>query len=201
MVRCILFLANIPLISLILAAVCSADEPVPELVRVQLILRGEHFKAADVKPLLEMGERAFPAYEIIIGNPESDPTEVARAFGIIGQVKGSRSRFIDSTVARLADSNRGVRTAALGLLGRIGSERDTAPIIALLSDEDLMVRTAAADTLPKIGGKRDLVAMDAWLKTGASHRNDGNHLLLVKKCRDELEKRLKENPIPKDLKN
>ena len=43
--------------------------------------------------------------------------------------------------------------------------------------------------------------MDAWLRTGTAHRNDRASMQHVKQRRDELAKRLKENPIPKNLKN
>jgi HEAT repeat protein len=96
----------------------------------------------------------------------------------------------------------GVRFRALRLLAEIGSEHDTAAVIPLLSDTDSLIRYTASETLAKIGGRRDLEAMDAWLKNGKNPRpKDTDYPLHVKKCRDELEKRLKDNPIPKDIIN
>jgi len=43
--------------------------------------------------------------------------------------------------------------------------------------------------------------MDIWLCNGVSPRGDKDHVQLVKKCRDELEQRLKEKPAPKVIKN
>jgi hypothetical protein len=73
--------------------------------------------------------------------------------------------------------------------------------VSLLSDEDVIIVNAAATALAKTGGPREVFAMDAWLRGGSAHRDKGNLLIHVKRCRDELEKRLRENPIPKDLRD
>jgi hypothetical protein len=100
----------------------------------------------------------------------------------------------------VTDARSAIRTSAVQLLGAIGNERDTTSIMPFLSDDDAGVRYATAKSLARIGAQRDLEAMDAWLKNG-KHPNDGDYMIHVKKCRDELEKRLKENPLPKGIIN
>ena len=116
--------------------------------------------------------------------------------GLVSGVKADLNRFSDLAVALFTHERPLVRREALKLLGDIGCERDTSPILAMLSDEDNGVRHTAAKILSKIGGKRDLAAMDIWLKTG-NYRDDPFHLRHVRDCRDALEKRLKENPVDK----
>jgi hypothetical protein len=62
------------------------------------------------------------------------------------------------------------------------------------------LRYVTADALAKIGGKRELEALDACLKPG-DNRRDANELQHLKQRRDELEARLKANPVPKHLTN
>jgi hypothetical protein len=113
------------------------------------------------------------------------------------------SHWIQAAVlyaTNLARVRSDARAAAVYFLGKIGDERDSLPLVPLLSDGSNRVRHAAATTLARIGSKRDLEAMDKWLKDG-KHPNDADHMIHVKKCRDELEKRLKENPVPKNIIN
>ncbi len=149
--------------------------------------------------LMELGEDAFPAFELILNDPMTKPKSVSGAMYILAKMKCDRRRFIEPTIARLADTNAGIRSSAAQLLAEIGSERDTAPLLVLLSDEDTGVGSVAAEALAAIGGKRDLLAMDVWLKTSIAHRNEGDYLRRVRERRDALEKRLK--VIPKDLKD
>jgi HEAT repeat protein len=138
-----------------------------------------------------MGEAAFPALEAIIADPKSRSEQVACALIVVRDAKGDRRRFVEPTVQRLADSTSDVRRYAVLALAMIGSDRDTAPVVALLSDEDVSVVYAAAKTLAAIGGRRDVVAMDVWLKTG-NHREARGLRKDVKECRDALQKRLDE---------
>jgi HEAT repeat protein len=153
------------------------------------------------RPLMEMGEDAFPAFEVLLADRETKPHIVRAAIEVLIAIKVDRKRFTDLVGGRLADEDWGVQWKALVLLGQIGSEQDSAPVVALLSAKEINVHYAAADTLSKIGGKRELVAMNAWLKAGGADRKDEDFVWHVKKCRDELEKRLKDKPIPKDLKD
>jgi HEAT repeat protein len=150
--------------------------------------------------LMEMGEDAFPAFEVILADSTTRSKTVSGAMFILSQMKTDRRRFIGVATRRLADTVPFVRMSAVDLLGHIGDERDTAPVASLLSDADLGVRYSAARTLSRIGGKRDLEGMDAQLKTNGPRMKE-NELQHVKKCRDELEKRLKEHPLPKNLIN
>ncbi len=178
-----------------------ASKPDPNLEKVRQLLNGFQFKDEQTRPLFEMGEAAFPIFESILKDPKSESMHVRRVMSLLASMKTDRRRFVEPAVARLLDADEGVRWRAVQLLGEIGSEHDTAPIVAMLSDKETVVHHAAAESLAKIGGKRDLVAMDAWLKTGSGEHRDLESMRHVKECRDKLEKRLKENPIPKDLKN
>lgn len=177
----------------------AEPEQAVSVEKVTLMLRSQHFKEDQRRPLLELGARAFPAYEAILKNPKSDSDHVERVLFILAELKIDRKRLLEPALGRLADADSNVRFRALGFIAQVGSERDTAPIIALLSDDDTVVRRAAARALARIGGSRDVIAMDAWLKSGSAHRKDGDYIRHVKECRDELEKRLKEPP--KDTKN
>jgi hypothetical protein len=189
--------------------ITCAEDPLPsaEEVRRLLMPQGDSGstlvdeKGIPLKkdPLTKHGARLFPIYEEIVSDPKSDPFVLSGAFYAIYAVKADRSRFLESTTKCLAHSEYNVRSAALELMAEIGTERDTAPVVALLSDEDSGVRRKAARTLAKIGGKRDLVAIDVWLSVG-EHYKDREHYRGVEKARAELEKRLKSAAPPKEPK-
>ncbi len=82
-----------------------------------------------------------------------------------------------------------MRVFAVRLLGQIGSERDTPPIVALLSDKDPTISCNAATTLQAIGNHRTLTALDVWLNSG-NHQDNEVLRKHVAKCRDELKQRL-----------
>jgi hypothetical protein len=152
--------------------------------------------------ILERAEPLRVAFEEILADPESDPVTVGCAFSVIRTAKLRGQRFCDLAVSRLRDESDLVREAAVAYLGHHGSPWEARHIASLLSDRDPGVRRNAARTLARIGGYRELEAMDAWLKVGKNpNPRDGDYLILVKKCRGELEQRLKTNPVPKDLIN
>jgi len=179
-----------------------------------------------IADLMALGDGAFPAYEAIIADPKSAPVEVEQAFEMIGRVKTDRRRFVplvvkrlsaadglvlrpdidlrssdrETAAARLASAQTYVRTSAIWLLEVIGDERDAAVLVPLLSDDDRSLRRAAAEALAKIDGRRDLAAIDEWLKAG-KHSDDEYTRPKVQECRDQLQKRLTANPIPKTLTN
>ena len=165
----------------------------PSPAQVRGVLRGRDLDA--VKELFDWGESAFPAYEVILGDPKSTRDQVEGVLCMLAQVKADRSRFLGATVARLADPEWLVRVRAVTLLAEIGGEKDTPPVVALLSDEEESVCFVAAKTLAAIGGKRDLVAMDEWLR-GGNHRDDARLIAHVKRCRDDLEVRLRTGVRP-----
>lgn len=149
--------------------------------------------------VIALGDKAFPAYERILADPKVDNFEVVRIFGILASVnmKGDRSRFLERAVAELASHDGLVRWSAVGLLAKIGSERDTSPIIALLSDDDFTTGIVAAAAVQAIGGPRDLVALDTWLRANSDKRFTPEYRKQyeilrehVTKARDELKQRL-----------
>ncbi len=141
--------------------------------------------------LIRTGEKAFPAYETILSDAKSSEEEVCGVLGALCDVKADRRRFIKPAVSRLTATDSSVRWCAVALLQRIGSVAEASPMIALLSDEDIVVVHFAAKALVAIGGQNELVAMDVWLR-GVSHRDDAQLRQHVKKCRDELKRRLDE---------
>lgn len=149
------------------------------------------------KQLLEMGETAFPAFEVILSDPESDPISMCGLFEILVSMKTGRSRFLEPTLSRLADENAGVRRSAVMLLQFIGSDRDTSPVIALLTDAENMVRGSAAQTLIALGSKRELVSLDILLKSPAVQKESKEVVRNIRACRNKLEARLNEKPSTK----
>lgn len=139
--------------------------------------------------LRRMGDKIFPAFEAILSDPKSKPLHVRRAFGVLCGMQGNRDRFRELAVRRLSDADAWVRGSAAGLLGEIGGEWDTQPVLVLLSDQDNPVVYKAAEALARMGGRRTLAAMDVWLQTG-NHRDDRDLRVHVQKCRDGLQKRL-----------
>ena len=174
--------------SLLLAVGLTGCGPPPreEGPSVRGLLNGVEFKE-DRQRLIEMGEKAFPAYEAILADQKATPEEVARVFGVLCYVQADRCRFLKHALSRLRDADWGVRLSAVHLLREIGNAANGPAVVALLSDR-LEVAYAAAKTLAIIGGPRELEVMDAWLR-GPSQRGDElrQH---VQKCRDALKERL-----------
>jgi hypothetical protein len=178
---------------LLLSVSCAGGRPEPPAAEAEVrrLLQDKEF--SEYQTLLDMGERAFPAFEAILSDPKAKPFEVRGVFSIVGTVKADRRRFVEHAVRRLADADSGVRKSAVWVLERIGTAKEASPVVALLSDENKVTVHYAAKTLAAIGGPREVVAMDAWL-LGASHRGDAHLRQHVKECRDKLQKRLAEDP-------
>jgi HEAT repeat protein len=157
-------------------------------------------KTLEERAIQKYGAKLLPPCLEIVSDPKAGPAFVASVYYFVRAIPADRKQFLSLAIEHLTHQSEFVRRAAVEFVQEVGSERDTGLIVLLLSDEDDLVRRYARETLAKIGGKRDVVAMTIWLKNG-NHRNDGGHVRLVKQARDELEKRLKENPIPKDLKD
>lgn len=140
-----------------------------------------------IRQLVEMGEKVFPAYEAILADTKSRSHEVASVLSLLREVKADRRGFRKYAVARLADARDGVVLNAVQLLEVIGGPAEASPLVALLSDRDLTNSFAAAKALAAIGGPNEVVAMDVWLR-GDSHRGDRQLREDVQKYRDDLKK-------------
>jgi hypothetical protein len=177
-----------------------------EVVSDALDLLGLHCSSGlpqDVETLRTLYHKRdvlLPAFEVILTDPKSDPIKVSYLFHFLAESETSSRRYCKLAAARLSDKERRVRNAALNYLEKYGSSEFTPKVVALLSDNDRQIRFVAARTLASHGAKCDLEAIDAWLKNG-KHPNEKDYIDHVKKCRDELEKRLKEHPVPKNLMN
>ena len=154
------------------------------------LLSGIEFKEQP-PALIKMGDKAFPAYAVILADPKSKPQHISRAMGIIAIVPGDRSRFVEPAVQLLGHHDWLIRLSAAQLVGKIGNVRDVAPVVALLADEKWEVSFAAAKTLAAIGDRRTLTALDVWLNSG-KNRDDAELRKHVAKYRDELKQRLAE---------
>ena len=165
-----------------------------EIKQVRGLLNGCEFKEQRAV-LIKMGNKVYPAFQVILADSNSEPVHIERAMGVIASVSGERGQFIDPAVHYLSDRAWEVRWSAVHLLEEIGSSRDTAPVVALLSDERREVSYAAAKALIAIGDQRTVAAMDVWLNSG-NHRDIEQLLAHVKKCRDELKERLKKAKPP-----
>jgi len=182
-----------------------APEPEPKVEGTEewvrwVLLQDKRWKEIE-SPLIALGESAFPAYEAILA--DTDPKNYFtfnRVSIVLGKLQTDRRRFVPVVLRRLSDPDDWARHTAAILLGDIGDGRDAAALVPILSHERLETRYAAAEALAKIGGKPELDAMDAWLKDGRHLRTD-NQRRLFQKLRDELEKRVKANPVPRDHTN
>ncbi len=150
--------------------------------------------------LLRVGEKAYPIYEAILSDPKVTPEAVTKVYLLIDGEKPGARRFREYAVTHLTHADPGIRADALILLKDIGSSVEASPAVALLSDEDVSVRYAAARTLAAIGGSREVVAMDAWLR-GVTYRDKVEFRQHVKKCRDELKRRLDEARVKAQTKS
>ncbi len=150
----------------------------------------------DRQDLIRMGEKAFPAFETILNDPEAKLGEIIRILGLLSDVDADRSRFLEHAVRRTADTIPQIRSNAARLLGKIGTIAEASPLVALLSDKNEVSVNAAATALAAIGGPRELVALDAWL-LGVAHADYPQLREHVKKCRTELVERLARRPLPK----
>lgn len=188
------------------ALICSyalSNDDIPNDRAIRLMLTAIEFKD-ERKLLVQYGEKLFPSFERILADRDANSTELTRLFIVLLAVKADRSRFLESAVAKLTDSDKSIRNVAVSLLGDIGSELDTAPIVALLSDEEFTVGVAAAKTLSKIGGARELAALNVWLTVtkpeNYSKEWQGSYESLrknVTKSRDALKERLDKEKAPK----
>lgn len=191
----------VPTLYMILALIATSsfmrpgDDPRDDRA-IRQALSAHEFKEERLA-LISFGEKLFPAYERILADKNATRHEIGRIYIVLSAVKADRRRFLERAVASLVDSDSGNRRCAVILLGQIGSERDTAPIVALLSDTEFTVGYAAAETLQAIGGPRDLAAMNTWLAVSKpenySKEYQGSYETIrknVTKSRDELKTRL-----------
>jgi hypothetical protein len=58
--------------------------------------------------LLDLGERAFPAYDVILADLKSKPAHVEAVCLILAEVEADRRRFVPLAVRRLTDPNAGI---------------------------------------------------------------------------------------------
>jgi hypothetical protein len=163
--------------------------------KIRGMLRSFEFNRKNYGILVGMGAKAFPAYEAILADPKTDPDSVGCIFTVLESVDADRGRFVDPAVRWLANPNWEARVYIVRCLGKIGSSREVAPVVALLADERPSVAFAAATTLVAIGDRRALAAMDIWLNSG-SNRGDKALREHVAKCRDELKQRLEKEKKP-----
>ena len=184
------------LFSVLICPCALSNDDIPNDRAIRLMLTAIEFKD-ERKLLVQHGEKIFPSFERILADRDANSTELTRLFIVLLAVKADRSRFLESAVAKLSHSDKSVRRVAVSFLGEIGSERDTAPIVALLADEEFTVGVAAAKTLSTIGGPRELAALNIWLTVtkpeNYSKEWQGSYESLRKnviKSRDALKERL-----------
>jgi len=133
-------------------------------VRNNLMWIDPQDKAAAHAKFEKLGtRRLYAAFEVILDDPREDQETVC-LFSTLLSHEGDRSRFVKPAVSRLAHPNPSVRTVALMLLEKIGTQNEATAVVALLSDRDRTVAEEAARALVKLGGPNEVVAMDAWLQ-------------------------------------
>ena len=173
-------------------AVRCDEKPDADFATVQRLVR--HLQAKEgYQKLVDLGSRAFDAYQVILADESVSAHELSRIFSVLARVEADRKPFLEHAVRSLVHTDRTVRLCAVNLVGKIGGPAETAPLVALLSDGHTVathtIPYAAATALAAIGGPREVVAMEAWL-LGGSHPDDKPLREHVKKCRDELTARL-----------
>ncbi len=187
----------IPLATLLAAPVCTEppDKPAgqpeitPEWLRRSSLASNAPEFAAELT-LSAAGERAYPAYEVILSDPASDPRLVMRILAIVsGQRRSDRSRFRPALRKRLTDPVDYVRYWAVAAVGQIGTRDDLPALAAFLSSDDRRTVKMAAAAIAHIGGEAALTALDVWLLTGRD-RNDADLRKHVTELRDKLKQRL-----------
>jgi HEAT repeat protein len=203
--RILMCLAMIALIGIVCALFCQfsvKNEEIPHVENlveyVRLLTHTIDYDERverEIQQLIQMGDTVFPAYEAILTDPNSKPTEIAGVLLLLRRVKADRSCFRKYAVSCLTDTRDAVQLDALHLLEVIGSPAEASPVVAMLSDGDISLVYNAARTLAAIGGPNELVAMDLWLR-GESHRDDRKTREHVKKFRDDLKKRLDAKKAP-----
>jgi hypothetical protein len=165
-------------------------EPPPSVEKVRQMLNGIHFKDEEQRPLMELGESAFPAFEVILRDPNSKTQHVSRAMLILSKMKTNRQRFLQPAVERLGDTSGRVRCRAVQLLGEIGSEREAFRIVPLLTDPDITVSSAAVVTLAAIGGEREVATLGTWLNSPHRYLLDDSYQRRVIESLQSLQARL-----------
>ena len=130
-----LICTNIALIAL--QPLQAAAPPTEVEVRdVRRMLRVVDQDGGEQNTLIELGERVFPIFVIILDSRDLKNVEQSAIFSALSEVKADRSRFLGYALKSLAHKSDMVRASSIHLLEKIGSSRDSAPLVALLSDAD-----------------------------------------------------------------
>jgi HEAT repeat protein len=171
------------------APVAPDDEGVPPTeADVRLLARGQ--EAVNIDFLVEYGRAAFPAYATILADSTSDPREVAGVLSALFRHQGPKGQFRTLVAPLLAHPDGSVRRLAIKVVGQLGTPAEGSALIALLSDENTVIAHTAAQALAETGGPGEVVAMNAWL-LGVAHRCDDALRDRVRRCRDQLDARLR----------
>jgi HEAT repeat protein len=163
-------------------------EVTPEWLR-RSSLASDSPEGAALRYLYQAGERAFPACEVILADPTSNPRLVVQILTNLLEVKADRSRFLPVLRKRLTDPEPGVRLWTIALVGQVGTRDDLPPLVAFLACDHKMTVKMAASAVAHLGGEAALTALDVWLLTGHL-REDQDIRQHVTKRRDELKERL-----------
>lgn len=174
--------------------VVLADDPklkARTVEEVKNVLASDSAFRVSPNDLVRWGAAAFSAYKTLLDDPTTSPVEICRIFTVLRTLKDvDRSQFVDYATRSLADGDWAVRADAVLLLQTIGSERDTAPIIALIMDDRPEVYIAAVKTVAVIGGTKDVVAMEIVIRYGEKQGWGQEMLKMLREQRDVLKKRL-----------
>jgi HEAT repeat protein len=185
------------LVVLIAAPACGQppDKPegqpeiTPEMLR-RSSLTAKAPEGAELRYYYQAGERAYPAYEVILSDPASNPRLVYQILvNLATQDKADRSRFRPVLRKRLTDPESFVRYWAVAAVGQIGTRDDLPALAAFLASDDRQTVKMAAAAIAHIGGEAALTVLDVWLLTGRD-RNDADLRKHVTERRDDLKQRL-----------
>ena len=143
-----------------------------------------------MKRITLKADEALEAYEAVLADPKANQLDIAHVFSALHLLRCGGPRFLKSALGEFSHRDAGVRTAAVKLVGQIGTVAEAPQLVPLLLDREPMVLYAAANALADIGGPRELIAMNRRLSQNKWIDASLNLRQHVEKCRDRLEKRL-----------
>jgi len=165
-----------------------ANRDLPSVEEVRHLISGcvsgcGYTISRNVSRLARLGERAFPAYDTILADPESEPDHVTMACCLIRSVQADRRRFVPIAVRRVTDPGAGISPEALALsLARPRQYyqprgQTTVPAVIgkcvhMLINTRESVRESAIKLLGEIGDDRDANALVPCL---SSDRGEVRH--------------------------
>lgn len=144
--------------------------------------------------LVNAAPTAIDDFEKILNDPKTDRFRLGRLYSVLAEAKIDHNRFLKPAFRDLQHKDPIMRGIAAHFLGKVGSPRETGPLLVLLSDSDISVVFAALYALGKIGDDRTIVALNLWQRFNNDPKDypkdQTSPWKTVNKVRDEIQARL-----------